>query len=499
MPRPILPAFGRLRATGATTGETSFYSALEGLLDAVGSDLKPKVFCVSQMADQGAGRPDFGLFAATQCQRGTPKEGQKPERGVVEVKTTADEAWLTAETRQVTKYWVAYRIVLVTNYRDFLIVGEGKDGQIEKLEGFRLASSAADFWSRVSKPNKYAEEVGQSLGEYLKRAMTHSVSLRDPKDVAWFLASYARDALARVNDKGDIPALKAVRSALEEALGVHFEGEKGDRFFRSTLVQTLFYGVFSAWVLWSRQIPPPTSSFDWRSAVWHLRVPMLQALFQQVSDPAKLKALGLVQLLDWTGATLNRVDRSEFFARFQDAEAVQYFYEPFLEAFDPDLRKELGVWYTPPEVVTYMVARVDKALKDDLGIPDGLAATNVFILDPCTGTGSFLGVVLRRIAANLDHKGLGGLKGAMVKKAAVERVFGFEIMPAPFVVAQGLFLDDDRADRYPANIFEWGYGADMELLIFHKAMASFRILNAFDTRNPVKPETEASFTLKKSF
>ncbi|MDE0485517.1 MAG: N-6 DNA methylase [Nitrospira sp.] len=124
---------------------------------------------------------------------------------------------------------------------------------------------------------------------------------------------------------------------------------------------------------------------------------------------------------------------------------MPYFYEPFLEAFDPDLRKELGVWYTPGEVVRYMVARVDKALKDDLGISDGLAAENVYVLDPCCGTGAYLAEVLCRIAANLEGQGLGALVGARVKQAALERVFGFEIMPAPFVVAHlqvGLTMQD---------------------------------------------------------
>ncbi len=140
-------------------------------------------------------------------------------------------------------------------------------------------------------------------------------------------------------------------------------------------------------------------------------------------------------MLDWTAAALDRVDRAEFFSRFNEGEAVPYFYEPFLEAFDPALRKQLGVWYTPTEVVRYMVARVDRALKDDLGIPDGLAAENVYVLDPCCGTGSYLAEVLRRIAANLEEQGLGALAGVAVRKAATERVFGFEIMPAPFVVA----------------------------------------------------------------
>ena len=262
-----------------------------------------------------------------------------------------------------------------------------------------------------------------SLGEYLARALSHRAALAEPKDLAWLLASYARDGLARVEAAGERTAAgKAVRSALEEALGVRFEGERGRRFFRSTLVQTLFYGIFSAWVLWARACRrrsrdrcsptlPTSARFRWREAVWHLRAPVLRALFQQIADPGRLQPLGLTEVLDWTAAALDRVDRAAFFARFNEGEAVPYFYEPFLEAFDPDLRKQLGVWYTPTEVVRYMVARVDKALRDDLGIADGLAAENVYVLDPCCGTGAYLAEVLRRIAANLEGRGLGALVG----------------------------------------------------------------------------------------
>ena len=302
-----------------------------------------------------------------------------------------------------------------------------------------------DFNRRLEKPRAFAREVGAGLGEYLARALSHRTALAEPRDLAWLLASYARDGLARVEAAGDAPSLKAVRSALEDALGVRFEGEKGAAFFRSTLVQTLFYGLFSAWVLWARQLPPPKGDFNWHEAVWHLRAPVLRALFQQISDPGRLQPLGLVEVLDWTSTALDRVDREAFFARFNEGEAVPYFYEPFLEIFDPDLRKQLGVWYTPAEVVRYMVARVDRALKDDLGISDGLAAENVYVLDPCCGTGAYLAEVLRRIAVNLERQGLGALAGARVKQAALNRVFGFEIMPAPFVVAHlqvGLTMQD---------------------------------------------------------
>ncbi len=391
-----LADLGRVRASGGATGERSSYGPLANLLNAVGATLTPKVFCVGELADQGAGHPDFGLYTAKQVQRGQPCEGQTPERGVVEVKPLAVDASAPGVREQVTRYWGRYSLVLVTNLHEFTLVGSDAVGREVTLETFRCADSEAEFTRRLETPRAFARDVGAGLAEYLARALSHRAALAEPKDLAWLLASYARNGLGRVEAAG------ATRLA-----------------------------------------------------------PVLAALFQQVSQPGRLQSLGLVEVLDWTAAALDRVDRAAFLARFNEGEAVPYFYEPFLEAFDPELRKRLGVWYTPAEVVRYMVARVDKALKDDLGIGDGLAAENVYVLDPCCGTGAYLAEVLRRIAANLAGRGLGALAGARVKQAVLERVFGFEIMPAPFVVAHlqvGLTMQDldapladDRQER--AGVF----------------------------------------------
>ena len=320
----------KIRASGGGTGERSYYPPLTNLLNAVGSTLKPKVFCISELAQQGAGHPDIGLYAAKQVQKGKPRQGQIPECGVLEVKSADDDAWLTVGSEQVSKYWSKYRLVLVTNTRDFVLLGEDSAGQPTKLETFRIAESVTDFESRLQTPRAFANNVGAALGEYLSRALSHRATLVEPKDLAQLLASYARDGLGRVEAAGDAPSLNIVRSAIEEALGVRFEGQRGAAFFRSTLVQTFFYGVFAAWVLWARQTPPPTGRFDWRIAVWHLRAPVLRALFQQVSDPGRLQPLGLVEVLDWTSAALDRVDRVAFFDRFSEGQAVPYFYEPFV-------------------------------------------------------------------------------------------------------------------------------------------------------------------------
>jgi SAM-dependent methyltransferase len=444
-----LKSLAEIRASAAGTKETSYYPAFHALLNEAGSTLKPKVRCILQLANRGAGNPDGGLYTAEQFQKlrnEEPTPGQKPARGAIEIKAPKDDAWVTAASEQATKYWREYGQVLVSNYRDFVLIGRDAEGKPLKLASYRLAPDEKSFWKLAAQPHKCAKEQGERFLDLLKLAMLSPAILTEPKDVAWVLAYYAREAKFRIEGQAELEALAAVREALEQALGLKFEGEKGEHFFRSSLVQTLFYGVFSAWVLWSKQHPPASKDkFDWKLAQWSLRVPMIRALFEQVATPGQLGALGLVEVLDWTAAALNRVNRGEFFAQFQEQEAVQYFYEPFLEAFDPELRKELGVWYTPLEIVKYMVARTDRVLREELGLEDGLADENVYVLDPGCGTGAYLVEVLKTIAATLKAKGDDALAAQAVKQAARERVFGFEILPAPFVISHlqlGLLLQN---------------------------------------------------------
>ena len=477
-----LADMGEVRGTRSNVPETSFYPALERLLSDIGKNLFPKVRCVINLTNRGAGLPDGGLFSSDQFRRKARNEDtkenpflvQNPSRGVIEAKPPGEDVRRVAGTEQVERYWRRYGMVLVTNFRAFALIGKGPTGKPCELESFALAETESEFWRLTAHPRLAAAEHGERMLEYLKRVLLLNAPLAAPQDVAGILASYAHDARLRI-EKADLPALSSLRQALEDALGLRFEGEKGEHFFRSTLIQTLFYGVFSAWVLWARRRDAKPNKktgfadalresaapyavaggFDWRSAHWLLRVPMLRALFVQVADPARLGALGLIEALDWTAATLNRVDRGEFFKSFDEGHAVQYFYEPFLHAFDPELRKELGVWYTPEEIVRYQVERVDAVLRSELGLADGLADPKVVVLDPCCGTGAYLRAVLRRIAATLHDKGGDALVANDLKNAAMERVFGFEILPAPFVIAHlqlGLELEtlgaplSDRSD-----------------------------------------------------
>jgi hypothetical protein len=178
---------------------------LAALLNEVGKTLKPKVRCIINLKNRGAGLPDGGLFTPDQFQKTTdaePLPGTIPARGVIEVKPVSVDAWLTAEGEQVSRYWGKYRQVLVTNLRDFLLVGQDAEGNQAKLEAYRLAPNEADFWKAAAQPRKRCRGPRGALLEYLKRVMLQAAPLAAPKEVAWFLASYARDAKARIEQQG---------------------------------------------------------------------------------------------------------------------------------------------------------------------------------------------------------------------------------------------------------------------------------------------------------
>jgi hypothetical protein len=282
-----------------------------------------------------------------------------------------------------------------------------------------------------------------ALADLVEQAVVEFSPIADPAVLAGVLAAQARRA------KDDLPqTFEAVQSLLEDygaALGLTFEGEQGQEFFRSSLIQTAFYALFAGWTLWHRE--NDGKEFTWERIDQYLKIPFLAKLFYEFRHPDRLAELHLAKHLDRATETLGRVDREAFFRAFklvslreeQDvmtSAAITYFYEPFLQAFDPTLRKELGVWYTPPEIVRYQVQKIDKILREDLGCPRGFADDQVVVLDPCCGTGAYLIEVIRCIVHQLQEEGDDALLATRLLQAVSRRIIGFEILTAPFVVAQ---------------------------------------------------------------
>ena len=112
-----------------------------------------------------------------------------------------------------------------------------------------------------------------------------------------------------------------------------------------------------------------------------------------------------------------------------------YFYEDFLKAYDPAMRKGRGVYYTPPPVVNFIVRAVDDLLKSSFGIPDGLADHNrVTVLDFACGTGTFLLEAFQRVFDNIGGAGA-GIADKIVREHLLKNFYGFEYLIAPYTIA----------------------------------------------------------------
>ena len=144
---------------------------------------------------------------------------------------------------------------------------------------------------------------------------------------------------------------------------------------------------------------------------------------------------------------------------------VVHFYETFLAAYDPKLRESRGVYYTPEPVVSYIVRSIDHILKTRFDRSIGLADTNTLILDPAVGTATFLYFVIQHVRDSLIAAGQGGGWSNYVKEHLLNRIFGFELLMAPYAMAHlklGLLLDetgydfsgDERLSIYLTNTLE---------------------------------------------
>ncbi len=155
-----------IRSSGAAVKETSYYGALSNLFNEIGKTLKPKVRCIINLANRGAGLPDGGLFTLDQFQRASevePLPGQLPARGAIEIKGTGENVHTIAEGEQVARYWQRYGLVLVTNYRDFILIGRDAEGRKTKLEEYRLAPSESAFWDATRNVHKITEVQSERL------------------------------------------------------------------------------------------------------------------------------------------------------------------------------------------------------------------------------------------------------------------------------------------------------------------------------------------------
>jgi len=319
------------------------------------------------------------------------------------------------------------------------------------------------------KLKKDRDGIENWIGMMTQFFATRTITVGSPKELAQRMASLAqiiRDIIINAfasEDKGGKfhEELEAFRKVLIHNL------EPVD--FADMYAQTICYGLFAA-----RENYNGKDNFNRKNAIFDIPEtnPFLRRMFSRMAgsdldERVKWVVDDLAQLLSY--ADFDAIKKDFRKATRQD-DPVVHFYETFLAAYDPKLREMRGVYYTPKPVVSYIVRSIDHILKKDFGIKDGLAdrtkipiyktetdkngkkkqvkageCHRVLILDPAIGTGTFLYSVIEHIHDHLIKKGMRGTWQQYVSKDLLPRLFGFELLMAPYAVAHlklGMQLKD---------------------------------------------------------
>ncbi len=224
--------------------------------------------------------------------------------------------------------------------------------------------------------------------------------------------------------------LMMVRETFRNVLYAHpeaggYAAASFDELFSSAFAQTLAFGL----LLVREASGAPVDAEAWR----HMpdEHPLMKATLRVLSEQEVTQEIGIG--FEVMCDTVNSFAPEILAVQPDGRDPILYFYENFLQIFDPAARERYGVYYTPIEVVRYMVGALDRALRDNLGT-QGLRDEAVTILDPATGTGTFLLGIAERVRDQVTEDE-GGPAASMALRGLASRMFAFELLVGPYAVA----------------------------------------------------------------
>ena len=434
-------AINKLFATGVTT-EHSFRGDLQNLLNG----LLPEFAVINEPKRRSCGAPDYII--------------EKKEIPVffIEAKDIGDNdlkgTKKTGNKEQFDRYKASLNNIIFTDYLNFLFY---KDGELKA----ELAIARQNGNKIEPIPENFAQFT--NLIKDFSQSITTTIKI--PKRLAEMMASKARmladvidKALTSDEENNQNTSLLDQMEAFKEVL-IH---DITPRQFADIYAQTIAYGMFAA-----RLNDKTLEDFTRQEAATLIPKsnPFLRTLFQYISG------YDLDERIEWIVNDLADIFRAtnvaELLKNFgkatQTLDPFIHFYEDFLAEYDPALRKQRGVWYTPEPVVKFIVRAVDDILKTDFNLPMGIASTDkttikeevavgnarkkgttivkvdkevhkVQILDPATGTGTFLAEVVRYIYENRFAK-MPGIWSGYVDNDLIPRLNGFELLMASYAMA----------------------------------------------------------------
>ena len=413
--------------------EHTFRGDLQTLIESI----VPSIKATNEPKRQTCGAPDYII---------TKKEIPV---GFIEAKDIADNdlqgAKKTGNKEQFDRYKASLNNLIFTDYLDFHLYIDGifiTKIAIAEIQNGTIVPLSNNFAAFTNLIKDFCSHIGQTIKSSKKLAEMMAGKAR-------LLSDVIEKALTTDETQNENSTLKEQMNAFKEIL-IHDITPKG---FADVYAQTIAYGMFAA-----RLHDPTLPTFSRQEAAELIPKsnPFLRKLFGYIAGPDiddRIKwivdslveiflACNVEEILKNYGKTTKMED------------PIIHFYETFLSEYDPKLRKARGVWYTPAPVVNFIVRAVDDILKSEFNLPQGLADNSktkikvnaqgqnkiieqevhkVQILDPATGTGTFLAEVVKHI--HKKFQGQQGIWSNYVETHLLPRLNGFELLMASYAMA----------------------------------------------------------------
>jgi predicted helicase len=426
----------RYKAGNAT--EHTFRGYLQQLIESI----VPEISATNEPKRQSCGAPDYIL---------TKKE---IEIGYVEAKDIGDTDMdgKKKNKEQFDRYKKALPNLIFTDYLDFHLYHDGlfvTKIAIAEIQNGAIVALPGNFANFTNLIKNFCTHIGQTIKSSKKLAEMMAGKAR-------LLSDVIENALTSDETNKEDSTLKEQMNAFKQIL-IHDITPKG---FADVYAQTIAYGMFAA-----RLHDPTLPTFSRQEAAELIPKsnPFLRKLFGYIAGP------DIDDRIKWIVDSLVEIflacNVEEILKNYGKATKMEdpiiHFYETFLSEYDPKLRKARGVWYTPAPVVNFIVRAVDDILKTEFNLPQGLADTSktkikvnlqetdkrykeniktveeevhrVQILDPATGTGTFLAEVVKQIHKRFE--GQQGIWSNYVETHLLPRLNGFELLMASYAMA----------------------------------------------------------------
>jgi len=406
--------------------EHSKRASLENLLKCIASELPDKIKILHEPKREGKfGSPDFKITISDSIV------------GYVENKKIEENLDKILKTDQIEKYKKLSENIILTNYIEWIWI---KEGNINKRE---VLCYLSDIESKKFKPdNDKIGAVYKLIKDFYSQppiGISDSAKLADALAIrAKHLKEFLLDDLQQQEKKGDTSKLTGLYKTFRD----HVFDKLTLSEFSDVFSQTLVYGLFLA------KLNADTETVNLYNAKKFIPqsfelikelVNFLDELENEEYRPIRwiveevltvVNNLDLRAIYESLSFTKGKKDKDDFTIK----DPYVYFYEDFLKAYDYDLRKSAGVYYTPPAVVNFIVRGINDLLKKSFDIKEGFAdRKRVTVLDFATGTGTFLLEVLQQIFSTLP-KG-SGKRNSVIQEHILQNLYGFEYMIASYTIA----------------------------------------------------------------